>query len=284
MKRNIIRWSLCCMTLFCWTACENTGLLYDTEQKGTLYSDVKSTVKSFVFELGEEMEYKIPIQLMGMPKEYERSYELEFSLQENLTEWSAGGVTYPVVQARNGIDFTVGKQTFAAHAVVDTIRFTLHRSDFIKNKYAQVYFRIKENDQFIGLHDQYLSFFITDGEVTMPDWWYNGVNGAARVDGWQMYIGKFYPEKFRRMLQYYWDMEQSAPLFYADVVETYGKYLDSPTITAGFYQKDYPAVWAKYVLIPLYEYYKENPIPGDAVMAESGNQGEYWRNPVALYR
>ena len=72
--------------------------------------------------------------------------------------------------------------------------------------------------------------------------------------------------------------------FYEEAVNKYGKYLDKEGITAGFYQKDNPAVWAKYVLIPLYEHYKANPIPNDCPFAESGNQGEFWRDPVALYR
>ena len=86
------------------------------------------------------------------------------------------------------------------------------------------------------------------------------------------------------MLEYYCYMEETQPEFYEEAVSKYGKYLDKEGITAGFYQKDNPAVWAKYVLIPLYEHYKANPIPNDCPFAESGNQGEFWRDPVALYR
>ena len=121
---------------------------------------------------------------------------------------------------------------------------------------------IGTNENFIPLYGDYYRFFISDGDVPLPTWWNNGGTGTGLIEGWQMYIGKFFPEKFRLML----------------------KYLDKEGITAGFYQKDNPAVWAKYVLIPLYEYYKANPIPNDCPFAESGNQGEFWRDPVALYR
>ena len=164
------------------------------------------------------------------------------------------------------------------------IKFTLNRTADIENKYVSVFFRIRENEHFIPMHENNYRFFITDGDVTLPDWWNNGVFTDMRIEGWQMYIGKFYPEKFRRMLQYYWDLEELSPLFYEEALEIYGNYLDKPVISPGFYQKHYPALWAKYVLIPLYEYYVENPIPGDSPFAETGNQGEYWRNPVALYR
>ena len=48
---------------------------------------------------------------------------------------------------------------------------------------------------------------------------------------------KFFPEKFRLMLEYYWDMEETQPEFYEEAVSKYGKYLDKEGITAGFYQK-----------------------------------------------
>ncbi len=275
------------LLLFMFTACQNTALMYDVTQAGTIYF-VKTTsadapVCSFVFEAGDELTYEIPVKLMGMPRDYDREFTVVFK-QDTMTTIKAGGVSYPVETAELGKDFDIGKLVIPADSIGGKIVFTLHRIPEMMNTYRSVLIEIGTNENFIPLYGDYYRFFISDGDVPLPTWWNNGGSGSNLVEGWQMYVGKFFPEKFRLMLDYYWEMEKTQPEFYEEAVSKYGKYLDKEGITAGFYQKDNPAVWAKYVLIPLYEYYKANPIPTDSPFAEEGNQGEFWRDPVSLYR
>lgn len=273
--------------LLLFSSCQNTALMYDVSQPGTIYF-VKTTsadapVCSFVFESGDEITYEVPVKLMGMPCDYDREFVVTLK-QDTMTTIKAGGVSYVVETAVLGHDFDMGNLVIPADSINGKIIFTLHRTPEMQNKYRSVLTEIGTNESFIPLYGDYYRFFISDGDVSLPKWWNNGGNGSTLLEGWQMYVGRFFPEKFRRMLQYYWDLEETQPEFYEEAVKKYGKYLDREGISAGFYQKDNPAVWAKYVLIPLYEYYKMNPIPEDCPFAESGNQGEFWRDPVSLYR
>ena len=273
--------------LLLFSSCQNSGLMYDVSQPGTVYFVKKASadapVCSFVFEVEDEITYEVPVKLMGMPCNYDREFVVTLK-QDTMTTIKAGGVSYPVETAELGKDFDMGNLIIPADSIMGKIVFTLHRIPEMQNTYRSVLMEIGTNENFIPLYGDYYRFFISDGDVPLPTWWNNGGTGTGLIEGWQMYIGKFFPEKFRLMLEYYWDMEETQPEFYEEAVSKYGKYLDKEGITAGFYQKDNPAVWAKYVLIPLYEHYKANPIPNDCPFAESGNQGEFWRDPVALYR
>lgn len=54
---------------------------------------------------------------------------------------------------------------------------------------------IGTNESFIPLYGDYYRFFISDGDVPLPKWWNNGGNGSGLLEGWQMYVGRFFPEK-----------------------------------------------------------------------------------------
>lgn len=269
------------------TSCLNEGLLYDDTQRGTLYfvknKSVESPVCSFVFELTDEMEYTVQLNLMGMPRPYDREFHIDFH-PDTIQQLHVGGITYPVENAVRGADFDVEPFIVPADSTKGIITFKIHRTPHMDKQYLSILMTLREDDEFIPLHQDYYRFFLFDGDLSLPAWWNNGGSGSNLREGWQMYIGNFYPEKFRKMLELYNNMAVEAPAFYQVALETYGEHLDAEGVTAGFYQKDNPAVWAKYVLIPLYEYYKANPLPGECEFKDDGNQGEFWRNPVGLYR
>jgi hypothetical protein len=86
-------------------------------------------------------------------------------------------------------------------------------------------------------------------------------------------------------------MEESNPVIFEQMVAKYGYNLDNPDIETVFFQKTDPAVWATYVLIPLYNYFKDlyaaNPEHPDATIdtfADKGTAGAYWKDPVGLLK
>lgn len=289
MKKQHYIYLLLTLLLGSLYSCDNGALMYDPKQPGTIFfergKENDIPICSFVFETEDELEVKIPIKLMGMPRDYDRPLKIKV-LQDTLKKQVVGGITYEVVPAEYETDFTFVNTLFPADSVSMTLVVKVKRPQVV-DKYKSILLEIESSEDVIPLYGNYYRLFILDGEPALPRWWNNGGNGTSFISGWQFYIGKFYPDKYRRMLQYYWEMELSSPIFFDYALKTYGKFLDDKSMTAGFYQKDSPAVWAKYVLCPLYNYYKENPIPGDAKQVaanEGGTQGEYWTDPIALYR
>ena len=84
------------------------------------------------------------------------------------------------------------------------------------------------------------------------------------------------------------DSEGIAIAIYEQMLEKYGYNLDNPDIPVAFFQTADPAVWATYVLLPLYNYYKEfyaaNPTHPNATIEsfvdKATTSGEYWLNPI----
>ena len=105
-----------------------------------------------------------------------------------------------------------------------------------------------------------------------------------------MYLGKYYPAKYRKMLEFYHDMKAKNPIFYEDCLAKYGENLDKKGIKKSFFASENPAAWASYVLIPLCEYYKTwySGHPDDpnveTIQTKPGTSGKYWRDPIALLR
>ena len=97
--------------LLLFSSCQNTGLMYDVSQPGTVYFVKKASadapVCSFVFEVEDEITYEVPVKLMGMPCNYDREFVVTLK-QDTMTTIKAGGVSYPVETAELGKDFDMG--------------------------------------------------------------------------------------------------------------------------------------------------------------------------------
>ena len=63
------------------------------------------------------------------------------------------------------------------------------------------------------------------------------------------------------MLEKYWELEELRPRNMLDFQENYGRLLRrTPRHGSGL--RNYPGIWVKYVLKPVYEYYQEHPTEG----------------------
>ena len=291
MNKNITRvvFSLISFIMLL-SSCEGTWIMYDTTQKDHLYVENLPTASTVSFALVDDLEltHNVKVKMMGMPVNTDRQFTVEF-LEPSATYVD----TVEIYKAVAGTDFVAPSFVMPAGAVETTLSFTLKRTETIKEKFASIRFRIVEDDEFrpmaqdstdLGaiVSSEYEVLF-NDGDPVCPVWW----SAGAGYEGWQMLIGKFYVTKYRKFLELFHDMETSNPAIFEQMVAKYGYNLDNPDMAVAFYQKSDPAVWATYVLIPLYNYFKalyeadpEHPEATLDTFASSGTAGTYGKAPV----
>ena len=298
MKTLKIYKALCLTALTIMAAgCKGTWIMYDQEQKDHLYFEVTSATNvSFSLTDATTMTQTVPVKMMGMPRDHERVISLTWLDPEKAEAEDGTGI----VKAVEGTDFTVSDLVIPAGEICGNIVFTINRTEGMKTAIHDIRFSIAENDDFLPLKADSTSVSkiltpvfdikVSDGEPLCPDWWDATAGSGDDLKGWTMYLGKYYPAKFRKMLEFYHDMKAKNPIFYEDCLAKYGENLDKKGITKSFFASENPAAWASYVLIPLCEYYKTwySGHPDDpnveTIQTKSGTSGKYWRDPIALLR
>lgn len=298
MKTLKIYKALCLTALTIMAAgCKGTWIMYDQEQKDHLYFEVTSATNvSFSLTDATTMTQTVPVKMMGMPRDHERVISLTWLDPEKAEAENGTGI----VKAVEGTDFTVSDLVIPAGEICGNIVFTINRTEGMKTAIHDIRFSIAENDDFLPLKADSTSISkiltpvfdikVSDGEPLCPDWWDATAGSGDDLKGWTMYLGKYYPAKFRKMLEFYHDMKAKNPIFYEDCLAKYGENLDKKGITKSFFASENPAAWASYVLIPLCEYYKTwySGHPDDpnveTIQTKSGTVGKYWRDPIALLR
>lgn len=298
MKTLKIYKALCLTALTIMAAgCKGTWIMYDQEQKDHLYFEVTSATNvSFSLTDATTMTQTVPVKMMGMPRDHERVISLTWLDPEKAEAEDGTGI----VKAVEGTDFTVSDLVIPAGEICGNIVFTINRTEGMKTAIHDIRFSIAENDDFLPLKADSTSISkiltpvfdikVSDGEPLCPDWWDATAGSGDDLKGWTMYLGKYYPAKFRKMLEFYHDMKAKNPIFYEDCLAKYGENLDKKGITKSFFASENPAAWASYVLIPLCEYYKTwySGHPDDpnmeTIQTKSGTVGKYWRDPIALLR
>lgn len=298
MKTLKIYKALCLTALTIMASgCKGTWIMYDQEQKDHLYFEVTSATNvSFSLTDATTMTQTVPVKMMGMPRDHERVISLTWLDPEKAEAEDGTGI----VKAVEGTDFTVSDLVIPAGEICGNIVFTINRTEGMKTAIHDIRFSIAENDDFLPLKADSTSISkiltpvfdikVSDGEPLCPDWWDATAGSGDDLKGWTMYLGKYYPAKFRKMLEFYHDMKAKNPIFYEDCLAKYGENLDKKGITKSFFASENPAAWASYVLIPLCEYYKTwySGHPDDpnveTIQTKSGTVGKYWRDPIALLR
>lgn len=298
MKTLKICKALCLTVLTIMAAgCKGTWIMYDQEQKDHLYFEVTSATNvSFSLTDAKTMTQTVPVKMMGMPRDHERVISLKW-LNPEKAETEDGT---DIVKAVEGTDFTVSDLVIPAGEVCGNIVFTINRTEGMKTAIHDIRFSIAENDDFLPLKADstriskiltpVFDIKVSDGEPLCPDWWDATTGSSEDLRGWTMYTGKYYPAKFRKMLEFYHEMKAKNPIFYEDCLNKYGENLDKKGINKVFISQENPAAWASYVLIPLCEYYKtwysEHPDDPnvETIQTKPGTSGKFWRDPIALLR
>lgn len=302
MKKNIFTmiFSLISFILLL-SSCEGTWIMYDTSQKDHLYMEnlPSAPVVSFALVADQELTHEVKVKMMGMPVEQDRQFTVEY-LEPSAPAFQSGETGVEIYKAQPGTDFEAPSFVIPAGAVEATLSFTLKRTETVKTKFASIRFRIVEDEEFLPMaqdstdldaivSSEYEVLF-NDGDPVCPAWW-DSSSGSTNLFGWNMNVGKFYVAKYRKFLELFHAMEEANPAIFEQMVAKYGYNLDNPDIEKVFFQKTDPAVWATYVLIPLYNYFKElyaaDPEHPDATIdtfASSGTAGTYWKDPVGLLK
>lgn len=281
-------------------SCSDTWLMYDTSQKNKLYfSDGAQSLDRYLSteapfalldESVKELRQTVPVKLLGMVADHDRTFEVQ-AIHDTTTNYTTGGVTRELYDAVEGEDYTIDKLIIPAGSVEGRIEVTVKRTEKLKDKTASLVLQIAESDEFQGVPRNVYRILISDGIAACPNWWYH----TATIQ-WYMYLGEFREEKYRKLLELYHGIEGLNPSLYAEMVEQFGENIDNKTyinkngvvteIRTGFFHSSsnpYKMAWNRYVLSPLYEYYKTNYPDLETYGTYNGTLGTGWRDPANIY-
>ncbi|MBC5620942.1 MULTISPECIES: DUF4843 domain-containing protein [Butyricimonas] len=224
-------------------ACSNDAVYYDANQKRSIYFTwdrlhaVEKTANdtvffSFALYNESEIEYKIPVKVIGMPMNEEQEYEVEMVADSSTAVLDK--------------HFKFGKLVIPKNEVDGELSLVLERTDDIMDSPVYIYLRFKENENFQPIAKNFYRLAVVDGALPAPQWWAANYLGVYAQNNDRLY---------RKMLEYFWQLEELKPVFYADAVKEYGLYLeDAP---AGFYQRAGNIIWINYVFKPAYDFYSD---------------------------
>ena len=268
MKRLIYTLIVCLPFL---ASCDGTWVMYDNAQKDHLYFQdrIQTIMKSFALLSQDEIEVSANVYVMGNVSDVDRPFKVESVDTPEGTVLTFGGVEYPVISAREDVDFEVGDCVIPAGEVSTTVNVTLKRQPEMKNGgYVRVHLRLVPYENFEPLPADTTSgvvmspdfqVYVNDGDPACPTWWRPS---ASKPAGWDYDLGNFYPAKFRKLLEFHHKTAETNPTFYEYCVAHYGENLDAEPSSENnkmvrFWRQTYMAAWATYVFCPLYEYYEQ---------------------------
>lgn len=241
-NRGVILFSL--FLLLVAGGCSNDAIYYNTNQKRSIYFDkeafrtsvmkeIPDTVAfSFALYNEDEYQYEIPVKYIGLPESEDRVFEVEI-IKDSTT-------------AVEGTHFAIGKLIVPENAIEGVLSITLKRTEEIMNHPVFLFLKFKENDYFKPLDNDHFRLSVVDGILPAPKWWSTNFLGDYSKNNDRLY---------RKLLEYYWKLEDSKPVFYAEKLKTYGLYLENAP--AAFFQTAGNMIWIKYVFKPAYDYYSD---------------------------
>ena len=214
------------------TSCNGTWIMYDTDQKDHIYFQDRQQVliKSFALLTDDEIGVEAPVYIMGTVSDQDRRFKLESVPSDEGDTIAFGGVTYPVVSAREGVDFEVGDCVLPAGATSTKVSVKLKRQPEMKEgAYVRVLLRLVPFENFEPLPADSSSsqsirtpdfqVYVNDGDPACPSWWKPDTKSEP---GWDYDLGNFYPDKFRKLLDLFHKTSETNPVFYEYCVAHYG--------------------------------------------------------------
>ena len=226
-------------------------------------------MKSFALLTTDEIDVAANVYVMGNVSDVDRPFKVESVDTPDGTVLSFGGVEYPVISAREGVDFEVEDCVIPAGKVSTTINVKLKRQPEMKGgSYVRVHLRLVPYENFEPLPADTISttvmspefqLYVNDGDPACPTWWRPA---SSKPAGWDYDLGNFYPSKFRKLLEFYHKTAETNPTFYEYCVAHYGENLDAEPNADNFkmtrfWRQTYMAAWASEVFCPLFEYYEQ---------------------------
>ena len=209
MKRLIYSLIACLPFL---ASCDGTWVMYDTGQKDHIYFQdrIQTIMKSFALLSTDEIDVAANVYVMGNVSDVDRPFKVESVDTPAGTVLTFGGVEYPVISAREGVDFEVEDCVIPAGEVSTTINVRLKRQPEMKGgSYVRVHLRLVPYGNFEPLPADTINttvmspefqLYVNDGDPACPTWWRPA---SSKPAGWDYDLGNFYPSKFRKLLEFY---------------------------------------------------------------------------------
>ena len=245
MKLRILNIYVSIVLIFFFFFCEdNDYLKYDqTQQDGVFLSyteDTDSLFYNFGFYEITEKTIEVPVNLMGMPREYDREFKVSLSNERYATEEFVAAID-DYFEVPNTV-------ILKADSVIAKILVKLNRHSDLEDQRAVLTLNLEGTDD-LGIkgHSEYTIAF-DDKTPKEPNWWTSYDMGA---------FTKFKGQLFYR---YFWEMEQSQKPIYDAIVDRWGKFLDiMPNYWGNSPLAVYRVTFNKYVKLRMWEYSEAHP-------------------------
>lgn len=228
-----------------FAACSETDYMtYDTAQSG-LYFTTDTVRYSFgvVPTSIRSKEVRLPVQIMGQPANYNRTFKFAISAEHTTAE--------------NNVQFSLGEPMIEADSISGYIPVIINR-DELKGDYVNGYVRYRLDLQLLAddvftptlAPKDRVCVLYFDNAVEQPEWLdYKG--DKVWTD---FMLGKWHPLKYIKMVEYFHQIEFILPESYKKMVESYGENLEH--VPYGSFW-EYKTIMKKYVFTPMYNYFMD---------------------------
>ena len=218
--------------------------VYDTDQKDGVYiayegekAETDSIHYEYGFQLLTQVTLKIPVKLMGMPTDRERTFGVKvIKEQTTMTE----GVHYSIDES---------KLKLGPNQLEGAVEITFYRDkdpELTDTTYI-ISLELQETEDLKAIQGQ--SFFqitYSDKRPTKPEWW-----DENKLDVYNFEVAQWF-------FHYFYLTEETNPPVFNELINRYGEYFVDAVKMQGPLAM-YDNFFAKYVLTPLYEQYKDHP-------------------------
>ena len=237
MRKKIYMFAMMAMAMFV-VSCEEDYKLYDTTQTDSVffnYVDDRNKVQTevdynFGFDIAQEHEIKIPVNLMGVPKAEVRQIGLQVVAEKT--------------DMVEGVNYTIERAAVRADKVIDTVIVKLLRDKDleIQTKTKQLTLEIVDNGNLRPTGQNTFTIKYDDIRPTeRPSWW----STWAPIPVYSFENAQLFFKYFHELLP------KANQEIYDEIIKTYGKYFEETGDKPTPFTK-YRTLILNYVLVPMY--------------------------------
>lgn len=247
---SIARFTLAAAALTAFAACEDTDYqLYDTDQKDSAYieyiddndQEATSVNYSFGFDTRTTYTVELPVKLMGMTSDRDRSFTLEVAEGTTMQE----GVHYE-------IDHDAMRIPAGGVESIVTITLLRENDPLLREQEFTLNLKLVPSDDLDVVGTNTFSVTYSDIHPTVaPEWW------AAGISAFSSSICLYRYETAVKFFELFYAMEEVNPTVVHEMTDRYGDYFVNATSMQGPLVM-YTGFLNKYVLSPLWDWVNEN--------------------------
>lgn len=227
------------------SSCSETDYPLFDDSVINIYFTQDSVNYSFAFVPIEIKEHivELPIQIIGNPSKENRTFTVEIVKEKT--------------DATEDVHYRLPKQlSIPADSITGIIPLTLLRDELKENEW-EVTLRLVKDNNFIPIQENEAK---TKNEITIafsdivkqPSNWldYNNEWPSSILGPWN-------PLVYRKYMEFFQQTKETNPVFYQDMTNKYGTYLEREIFGGTDYTSGYNYTFKKYIFLPLYKYFNE---------------------------